>query len=121
MEKNLAVSILLDFYKEFLTDKQADTIELYYNQDLSLSEISEHLHITRQGVRDSIKRGEKLLFELEAKLGLEKKFHLIRDKIYLIEETVQEMDEINNKTLFSPELKDKIRTITEALDDIKNK
>lgn len=68
MAKNLDVAILLDFYGEMLTDKQRDVIDLYYNQDLSLSEIAQHEGITRQGVRDSIKRGEVFLFELEDKL-----------------------------------------------------
>ena len=70
MSKNLDVAVLLDFYGPMLTDKQRDAIDLYYNQDLSLSEIAEHEHITRQGVRDSIKRGEVFLFELEDKLGM---------------------------------------------------
>ena len=58
MSKNLAISDLLDLYGPMLTDKQRDVIELYYNQDLSLAEIAEHEQITRQGVRDNIKRGE---------------------------------------------------------------
>lgn len=70
MAKNLDVAVLLDFYAPMLTDKQRDVIDLYYNQDLSLSEIAEHEGITRQGVRDSIKRGEVFLFELEDKLKL---------------------------------------------------
>ena len=70
MSKNLDVAILLDFYGGMLTDKQRDAIDLYYNQDLSLSEIAEHQGITRQGVRDSIKRGESILFELEDKLNV---------------------------------------------------
>ncbi len=70
MSKNLDVAVLLDFYGEMLTEKQRDAIDLYYNQDLSLSEIAEHENITRQGVRDSIKRGEVFLYELEDKLKL---------------------------------------------------
>ena len=70
MSKNLNVAVLLDFYGNMLTDKQRDAIDLYYNQDLLLSEIAEHQEITRQGVRDSIKRGEVYLFELEDKLHL---------------------------------------------------
>lgn len=70
MGKNLDVAVLLDFYGSMLTDKQRDAIDLYYNQDFSLSEIAEHENITRQGVRDSIKRGEVFLFELEDKLGM---------------------------------------------------
>lgn len=74
MGKDLNIAFLLDFYGEMLTDKQRDVIELYYDEDLSLGEIAETAHITRQGVRDSIKRGEAQLLELEEKLGLADKF-----------------------------------------------
>ena len=87
--KNLRVSTLLDFYGNMLTDKQRDLIELYYNEDLSLSEIAELKKITRQGVRDGIKRGEVFLFELEDKLRLAERFYdmeqaleRIRDVLY---------------------------------------
>ena len=69
-EKDLRVSVLLDYYAPMLTDKQRDVIDLYYNEDLSLSEIAEHEGITRQGVRDSIKRGEQTLYEMEEKFRL---------------------------------------------------
>lgn len=69
-EKDLRVSVLLDYYAPMLTDKQRDVIDLYYNEDLSLSEIAEHEKITRQGVRDSIKRGEQTLYEMEEKFHL---------------------------------------------------
>ncbi|MDE7288443.1 MAG: putative DNA-binding protein [Oscillospiraceae bacterium] len=69
-EKDLRVSVLLDYYSPMLTDKQRDVIDLYYNEDLSLSEIAEHEKITRQGVRDSIKRGEQTLYEMEEKFRL---------------------------------------------------
>ena len=65
MSKNLAIADLLDLYGDMLTEKQKDVMELYYDQDLSLAEIAEHEEITRQGVRDSIKRGEAYLLELE--------------------------------------------------------
>lgn len=78
-EKNLKVALLLDYYSPMLTEKQRDVIDLYYNEDLSLAEIAEHESITRQGVRDSIKRGEQTLFELEDALGLaEKSARLIK-------------------------------------------
>lgn len=69
-EKDLRVSVLLDYYAPMLTEKQRDVIDLYYNEDLSLSEIAEHEAITRQGVRDSIKRGEQTLYEMEEKFRL---------------------------------------------------
>ena len=68
--KNLSIGTLLEFYLPLLTKKQADALDLYYNQDLSLSEIAEHMNITRQGVRDNIKRGEKQLTEYESALHL---------------------------------------------------
>ncbi|MDE6594129.1 MAG: DNA-binding protein [Oscillospiraceae bacterium] len=65
MEKNLHIALLLDYYGGLLTQKQRDLVDLYYNEDLSLGEIAEQENITRQGVRDSIKRGEQALAEYE--------------------------------------------------------
>ena len=70
MEKNLQISVLLDVYGGLLTEMQKNSLDLYYNEDLSLSEIAEHENISRQGVRDSIKRGEAELIRLEQALGL---------------------------------------------------
>ena len=70
MAKNLDIPLLYDFYGELLTDKQRNMIELYYHQDLSLSEIAENIGISRQGVRDSVKRAEAQLVEMEAQLGM---------------------------------------------------
>lgn len=69
-EKDLRFSRLLDYYGDLLTDKQRDLIDLYYNEDFSLAEISEHEKITRQGVRDGIKHAEQRLLEFEEKLQL---------------------------------------------------
>ena len=69
MDKNIKVSMLLEMYGKLLTDKQVDVIDLYYNQNLSLSEIAEELNITRQGVRKSLVDGEKKLIDIEEKLG----------------------------------------------------
>ncbi|MCC8131170.1 MAG: DNA-binding protein [Oscillospiraceae bacterium] len=70
MAKDLKYSTLLDVYGGMLTDKQRDMIDLYYNDDLSLSEIADNEGISRQGVRDAIKRGEESLDELEDKIGV---------------------------------------------------
>ncbi|MBQ2676445.1 MAG: DNA-binding protein [Clostridia bacterium] len=66
--KNFEVSDLLDCYGGILTEKQRFLIECYYNDDLSLAEIAENEGITRQGVRDTIKRAETQLFECEMQL-----------------------------------------------------
>lgn len=74
MEKNMEVSLLFDFYGELLKPSGREAVRLYYNEDLSLSEIADQTGITRQGVRDSIKRCEKQLFDFEEKLGLLARF-----------------------------------------------
>ena len=68
MEEKLKISMLCEFYGKLLTKKQYEFINDYYNSDLSLSEIAENNNITRQAVRDIIKKGEKKLFEYEEKL-----------------------------------------------------
>ncbi len=69
MEKLAEVAILLDLYGELLTSKQRDVLDLYYNHDLSLAEIAEARNISRQGVHDLIKRGERSLYKLDKKLN----------------------------------------------------
>ena len=78
MPKNLEISILLDYYGQMLTEKQREVAQLYYNEDLSLAEIAQFANITRQGVRDSIKRAEGTLLEMEERLGLARKFRVYR-------------------------------------------
>lgn len=73
MDKKVEVSMLAQIYGELLTEKQLNILEDYYNMDLSLSEIAENNNITRQAVRDIIKKGEKKLFEFEEKLQIMKK------------------------------------------------
>ena len=68
MDKNIELSILCDLYGKLLTEKQFEFLNDYYNNDLSLSEIAENNKITRQAVRDIIKKGENKLFEYEEKL-----------------------------------------------------
>ena len=68
MEKNVKISILCQLYGKLLSEKQLEFIDDYYNNDLSLSEIAENHGITRQAVRDMLKKGEKKLLEYEEKL-----------------------------------------------------
>ena len=63
------MTMLFDFYGELLTDRQKEFFDLYYNEDLSLSEIAENEGISRQGVRDVIVRAEAAMQEIEDKTG----------------------------------------------------
>ena len=73
MDRKVQISILCELYGKLLTEKQCEFINDYYNNDLSLSEIAENNNITRQAVRDMIKKGEKKLFEFEEKLEFMKR------------------------------------------------
>lgn len=91
MGKNLYISALLDVYGAFLNDKSRALTEYYYNDDLSLSEISENEGITRQGVRDQIKRAEAQLLSLEEKCHYCEKFLKLKQ---LANDGNQNIDEI---------------------------
>lgn len=91
MGKDLNISRLFDFYGDLLTEKQANMIDLYYNEDLSLSEIAEPLGISRQGVRDSVVRGEHQLKEFEEKLGLLKRFSAIEKQVEKIKGDIKKI------------------------------
>ena len=77
-EKDLKKAYLLDFYGEVLTERKKEVLDMYYNEDLSLAEIADQIGISRQGVRDLIKKAEEELLFLEKKLGLAKKMVALR-------------------------------------------
>lgn len=72
-EKDLNIGYLLDFYGELLPERKRTVMDMYFNEDLSLAEIAEQIGISRQGVRDIIKKSEEELYFYEEKLGLAKK------------------------------------------------
>ena len=72
--KDLSVAYLLDFYGDVLSDRKRSVLDDYYNNDLSLSEIAQELGISRQGVRELIKKAEEELNFYEQKLHLAQRF-----------------------------------------------
>lgn len=120
MEKNLEISVLLDFYGDMLTSKQRDFLEYYYNEDLSLAEIASNVGITRQGVRDAIKRAELQLTDMENRLGLVKRFNEVRDGLSEITDCAERISKENMNRGLSREINDltvRIRSITAALSE----
>lgn len=107
-EKNLNVGYLLDFYGEILSERKRTVLEYYYNDDLSLAEIAEEIGISRQGVRDSIKKGEEELFFFEDKLGLATRFRKYG-------ESVTKIRSIAEKEPLSAELKNEIIRLSELV------
>jgi predicted DNA-binding protein YlxM (UPF0122 family) len=105
--KNSKFSLLIDIYKGFLTARQYEFINLYYNFDLGLSEIAAEYNVTRQTVRDSILHGEEILAGAEDKLKLLEKFRLIKD---LVKKCIPLVGDGQN----SVELKDSLQKISAA-------
>lgn len=81
IEKKTSIALLLDFYSAMLTERQAELMQFYYGDDLSLAEVSDMTGITRQGVRDAIKKSENILLSCEQKLGLFAKYQAQADAI----------------------------------------
>ena len=118
MSKNLDITLLLDFYGDMLTDKQRSFISYYYNDDLSLSEIAADEGITRQGVRDAIKRAETQLIAMEERLGLVARFENMKIGLSEIIEYAEEIAKYNRRNSLSMEVNDstaKIKAIAQTL------
>ena len=79
-EKDLKIGFLLDFYGDVLSERRRTVLDYYYNDDLSLGEIADEIGISRQGVRDLIKKAEEELYFYEEKLGLAERFRRTREQ-----------------------------------------
>ena len=89
------MTMLFDFYGELLTDRQKEFFDLYYNEDLSLTEIAENAGISRQGVRDVIVRAEGILTELEDKTGLIKRFHTMKGQLQQVRDDAKKLVDLS--------------------------
>ena len=112
------MTMMFDFYGEVLTPRQKEFFDLYYNEDLSLAEIAENYGISRQGVRDAIKRAEAQLLDMESKLKLASKFDEIRSGLTEIIDCAGEIGDYNLNHSLSREVNDytvKIKAIAMSL------
>ena len=96
-EKNVEIGYLLDFYGSLLPERSQDILDMYYNSDMSLSEISDELGITRQGVRETVRRAGNALLTYEEKLGMASKFRIISNTVDLIEEEADRSNSNNSE------------------------
>lgn len=104
MEERFLISNLLDIYGSLLTEKQYSIMDLYYNEDYSLQEISEHTKSSRQAVFDIIKRCNKSLKHYEEKLSFYKKQRILEEKIKFI------IDNLDNDEI-KINIKDKLKEL----------
>ena len=75
-------------------DKQKEVMEMYFQYDLSLNEISLNLNVSRNAVYDLIKRTTSLLEKYENKLNFLAKKEKILSLKDLSEETIEKIREI---------------------------
>jgi hypothetical protein len=100
LERLEEIGKLFDFYSNLLNSKHKEVLELYYFQDMSLSEISEILNVTRQGVFDLLKRAENNLQLYETNLGLiEKNKRIVTDLEKIRDKLINDID--GKETLIS--------------------
>lgn len=104
MAKELKFVMLLDCYGDLLTKHQKNIMELYYCEDLSLAEIGNPLGITRQAVRDIIKRTENILLNYEEKLRFAERLEKMRECFGKILETAGYIENENLKNIIINEV-----------------
>lgn len=77
-------------------------MELYYHDDLSLSEAAEQFQVSRQAVFENIKRAEQALEQYESQLQLLSKYkqrqHII-EELFTVLEKESEADRKHRKQL----------------------
>ena len=92
----LKYSVLFSYYGELFPKKKREYLELYLEENSSLSEIAEQCEVTRQAVFDNIKKGVRKLDEYENKLGIFKKEKELKKKLEYLKKnfTMENLDKI---------------------------
>ncbi len=119
-DRSLHMSLLFDFFGELLTEKQKEYFDLYYNNDLSLSEIAENKGISRQGVRDIIIRAENTLSYTENKTGIVEKYLNSQKNIKHIIEKAEEIISLNETSIHSEHLSELAHSISKSAGTLKD-
>lgn len=111
----LELLLLFDYYGELLTEKQRACFDLYYNQDLSLSEIAEETGVSRQGVHDSLSRAEAALRTMEEKTGAAARDRICRQAADRIAPAAKILSQWNDPAVcrLAKEILDAVDTIKE--------
>jgi len=89
-------NLLFDCYESLLTEKEREYFHNYYNEDLSLKEISENSKVSRSAIQKRLK-------------DTTKKLEIFEDKLNILEK-----NELLNKALNKKEISD-IKKIIESV------
>lgn len=98
------IVLLKDFYGKLLTAKQQQVLVLYYEEDLSLAEISEHTGSTRQAVHDLLRRAKALLYKYEARLGMVQQARVLKAELAHMEELLGTVSDESARTVLQQQL-----------------
>lgn len=109
-EKNLKIGFLLDFYGDILSDRKRTVLDLYYNDDLSLAEIAQEIGISRQGVRELIKKAEEELCFYEERLGLAARFGRVQESAKRLQTLLEKNNADEELCRAIQELSDAVRS-----------
>ena len=107
------ISILYDFYGALLPPKQREIFRLYYEDNLSLGEIAEEYGLTRQGIHETVKRGEKKLRDFGKRLGLIRKFNQEKQTV---DKLKRDIDQLIQKRKEDAQLILKLEQIAKEMD-----
>lgn len=116
LEKTTTVNLLFDYYQSLLKERQKLFLQMYYLEDLSLSEIAELQQISRQAVYEQIKKAEQTLYDWEDKLQLlarDRKRQQVLDELQSCIEQLEEQQTLNDENVI-PSL-NKMRSMVEKL------
>jgi len=119
VEKNVRMAILFDYYSEMLTEKQKEYFDLYYGENLSLSEIADNDGISRQGVRDVIVRAETIMEDAEKKLGMIRSREKLEADLADIEGYLAEIAHLNSVRFKNGRLLELCNSISDKLNGLK--
>ncbi len=103
---------LYDYYGDLLSENQRMSFYYYYILDYSLTEISEEIGISKQGISENLKRATKELENYESVLNLFNKNDKIRNSIEDMKNIIKDLnkeDRIKMEVL--------IQDIVKELDD----
>lgn len=108
-------SLLYDFYGELLSEARRDVMNLYHEDNLSLSEIADELGMTRQAVHYTLKKAESSLEQYEEKLGLLAKY---QENSAKAEAATTIADRLLSKDNLSDEMRDDIKSLMRIIEEI---
>jgi predicted DNA-binding protein YlxM (UPF0122 family) len=109
LQRRINMTMLYDLYSPLLTGKQREIFELHEILDFSLSEISEKLGTSRQGIHDILNRTFEKLERTEKELGFGCKLDKHKDYLINMERIIEK-----NRQRIPEELYEGLNTILDS-------